>query len=111
MAVSSISATLIPYLPHSNSSPFPPKPKLSSFCSASANCSLKLRALKPSQSLTRVYAAPEALESQDTLDPPPQTLDGPGAETIEVCFSFSFNLPVFRLFFVLRNDGNLFSPE
>lgn len=88
MAVSSISATLIPSLPLPNSSPFPPsKPKLSPFFLASANCSLKIRAVKPSQSFTRVYAAPEVLESQDTVDPPPETLDGFGSEANEVCIS------------------------
>ncbi|KAH7546910.1 small ribosomal subunit protein uS10c [Ziziphus jujuba] len=85
MAVSSISATLVPSLPFPKSSPFShSNPKLSSFSLASANCSLKLRALKPSQSFTRVYAAPEVLESQDTLQPPPETLDGSGSDASEV---------------------------
>ncbi|GMN62296.1 hypothetical protein TIFTF001_031384 [Ficus carica] len=71
MAVSSVSTTLIPSLSLSNSSPFSSsKPKLSSFSLQFANCSPKLRALKPSPSSTRVYAAPEVLE------PPPETLDG-----------------------------------
>ncbi|XP_062078811.1 small ribosomal subunit protein uS10c [Humulus lupulus] len=80
MAVSSVSATLIPSLSLSNSSPSSScyKPKLSPFSLHFANCSAKLRTVKPSQSSTRVYAAPEVLE------PPPETLDESGSETLEV---------------------------
>ncbi|KAK9939813.1 hypothetical protein M0R45_016498 [Rubus argutus] len=80
MAVSSISATLIPSLPLSNSSPFPSsKPKLSSFSLPSSNSATKLRALRSSQSSTRVYAAPEVL---DSLVPPPEILEGPNSDEV-----------------------------
>ncbi|XP_060963168.1 small ribosomal subunit protein uS10c-like isoform X2 [Cannabis sativa] len=78
MAVSSVSATLIPSLSLSTSSSSSFKPKLSPFSLHFANSSAKLRTVKPSQSSTRVYAAPEVLE------PPPETLDESGAETLEV---------------------------
>ncbi|KAL5548611.1 hypothetical protein UlMin_003842 [Ulmus minor] len=79
MAVSSVSATLIPSISLSNSSPFSSsRPNLCfSFSNSAPNCSLKLRALKPSPSSTRVYAAPEVLESQDAT---PET----GSEVTEV---------------------------
>ncbi|XP_060963167.1 small ribosomal subunit protein uS10c-like isoform X1 [Cannabis sativa] len=77
MAVSSVSATLIPSLSLSTSSSSSFKPKLSPFSLHFANSSAKLRTVKPSQSSTRVYAAPEVLE------PPPETLDESGAETLE----------------------------
>ncbi|XP_048420214.1 30S ribosomal protein S10, chloroplastic [Pyrus x bretschneideri] len=76
MAVSSMSTILIPSLPLSKSSASPTsKPKLSSFSLPSANGALKLRASRPSQSSTRVHAAPEVLESPETLVPPPETLE------------------------------------
>ncbi|CAN6560520.1 unnamed protein product [Malus baccata var. baccata] len=82
MAVSSMSSILIPSLPLSNSSAFlTSKPKLSSFALPSANNALKLRASRPSQSSTRVYAAPEVLESQETLIPPPETPEVGSSET------------------------------
>lgn len=94
MAVSSMSAILIPSLPLTNSSPFPSsKLNVSSFALPSANNALKLRALRPSQSSTRVYAAPEVLESQETLVPPP--------ETLEVYFPFPFFFFFFKFSFSL----------
>ncbi|KAL0000591.1 hypothetical protein SO802_014372 [Lithocarpus litseifolius] len=83
MAVSSISATLIPSIPLPNSSPFPSKPKLSSFSFYTCKAS-KLKALKPSLPSTRVYAAPEVLESPKTLDPPLETPDESDPTTLEV---------------------------
>ncbi|KAM5584450.1 small ribosomal subunit protein uS10c [Rosa sericea] len=79
MAVSSISATLIPSLPLSNSSPFPSsKAKLASFSFPASHNATKLRALRPSQSSsTRVYAAPEVLDSPV---PPPEILEGPNSD-------------------------------
>ncbi|XP_004291556.1 PREDICTED: 30S ribosomal protein S10, chloroplastic [Fragaria vesca subsp. vesca] len=78
MAVSSISATLIPSLPLSNSSPFPSSiPKLSSFSFPASHNATKLRALRPSLSSTRVYAAPEVLDSPV---PPPEILEGPNSD-------------------------------
>ncbi|KAL6195867.1 hypothetical protein ACLB2K_031484 [Fragaria x ananassa] len=73
MAVSSISATLIPSLPLSNSS----IPKLSSFSFPASHNATKLRALRPSLSSTRVYAAPEVLDSPV---PPPEILEGPNSD-------------------------------
>ncbi|XP_068338732.1 small ribosomal subunit protein uS10c-like [Pyrus communis] len=82
MAVSSMSTILIPSLPPSKSSASPTsKPQFSSFSLPSANSALKLRALRPSQSSTRVYAAPEVLESPETLVPPPETLEVGSSET------------------------------
>lgn len=89
MAVSSISATLIPSIPLPNSSPFPSKPKLSSFSFYTCKAS-KLKALKPSLPSTRVYAAPEVLESPETLDPPLETPDESDPTTFEVCNSCPF---------------------
>ncbi|KAL6284222.1 hypothetical protein ACE6H2_015151 [Prunus campanulata] len=82
MAVSSMSAILIPSLTLTNSSPLPSsKLNVSSFAIPSANNALKLRALRPSQSSTRVYAAPEVLESQEGLVLPPETLEVGSSET------------------------------
>ncbi|XP_075669043.1 small ribosomal subunit protein uS10c-like [Castanea sativa] len=83
MAVSSISATRIPSIPLPNSSPFPSKPKLSSFSFYTCKAS-KLKVLKPSLPSTRVYAAPEVLESPETLDPPLETPDESDPTTFEV---------------------------
>ncbi|KAL6199761.1 hypothetical protein ACLB2K_029544 [Fragaria x ananassa] len=78
MAVSSISATLIPSLPLSNSSPFPSSiPKLAFFSFPASHNATKLRALRPSLSSTRVYAAPEVLDSPV---PPPEILEGPNSD-------------------------------
>ncbi|XP_040363052.1 30S ribosomal protein S10, chloroplastic isoform X2 [Rosa chinensis] len=81
MAVSSISATLIPSLPLSNSSPFPSsKAKLTSFSLPASHNVTKLPALRPSLlSSTRVYAAPEVLDSPV---PPPEILEGPNSDEI-----------------------------
>ncbi|KAM4102697.1 hypothetical protein ACJW30_06G021200 [Castanea mollissima] len=83
MAVSSISATRIPSIPLPNSSPFPSKPKLSSFSFYTCKAS-KLKPLKPSLPSTRVYAAPEVLESPETLDPPLETPDESDPTTFEM---------------------------
>ncbi|KAJ6292922.1 hypothetical protein OIU78_024993 [Salix suchowensis] len=56
MSASSFTTTLIPCLTISTSPSFP----------------------------CRVFAAPEALDSQTTLDPLPGTLDGPGSDTFQV---------------------------
>ncbi|XP_050369967.1 30S ribosomal protein S10, chloroplastic [Argentina anserina] len=78
MAVSSISATLIPSLPLSNSSPFPSsKSKFASFSIPTSHNAIKVSALRPSQSSTRVYAAPEVLDSPL---PPPEILDGSNSD-------------------------------
>ena len=115
MAVSSVSATLIHSLSLSNSSPFSSsssssssKPKLSPFSLHFANCSTKLKTVKPSQSSTRVYAAPEVLE------PPPETIDGSGFEAVEVCVSIpflvSFVIALYSLFGYWENLGNYVFP-
>ncbi|GMY30991.1 30S ribosomal protein S10, chloroplastic [Fagus crenata] len=83
MAVSSISATLIPSIPLPNSSPFPSKPNLSSFSFYTCKA-LKLKALKPPLPSTRVYAAPEVLESPETLEPPLEIPDESELTTFEV---------------------------
>ncbi|KAL7217176.1 hypothetical protein ACSBR1_028981 [Camellia fascicularis] len=79
VAVSSLSATIRPPLPSPSSSNFSAitvKPKLS-LLSLPSTASL-LKALKPSRSSTiRVFAAPEVLDSQETLD-------GPDSSTLEV---------------------------
>ncbi|GLT56971.1 hypothetical protein SLA2020_299830 [Shorea laevis] len=70
MAISSISSALIPSLTTPNSPSSVSKPKLASFSVVSSALSdLKLsNTLKPSLSPTRVFAAPEALESQEAPD-------------------------------------------
>lgn len=78
MAVSSVSSLLFPSLTISSSSSFSSKQKLSSFSSLPyAESGFKLSTLKCSQSSSRVFAAPEALEAQETLD-------GPGSGDLEV---------------------------
>ncbi|KAJ7963652.1 Ribosomal protein S10 [Quillaja saponaria] len=71
MAVSSISAALIPALLLSNFPSVYSKENFTSFSLPSANA-LKLKTSKPSLSSTRVYAnaAPEVLDSPETVDPP-----------------------------------------
>ncbi|XP_040990478.1 30S ribosomal protein S10, chloroplastic [Juglans microcarpa x Juglans regia] len=83
MAISSFSASLVPSIPLSNSSPFNSKPALSYVPFYGAK-TLKLQAFKPSLSSTRVYAAPEVLESPEALDPPPEILDGSESTSFEV---------------------------
>ncbi|GLU23904.1 hypothetical protein SLE2022_398790 [Rubroshorea leprosula] len=70
MAISSISSALIPSLTTPNSPSSVSKPKFASFSVVSSAFSdLKLsNALKPSLSPSRVFAAPEALESQEAPD-------------------------------------------
>ncbi|XP_058080842.1 small ribosomal subunit protein uS10c [Magnolia sinica] len=84
MAISSISATF-PILPLCNSNIYPkPKPSLLSFPS-------KLQVLKPSISSTssnsshfRVFSAPELLESEETVEPVPESFEGPDSVVFEV---------------------------
>ncbi|KAI4306197.1 hypothetical protein L6164_029493 [Bauhinia variegata] len=83
MAVSSISAALVPSLLLSNSSSLRSKPKFSSFYLLSTN-TLKLKSSKPLQSSTRVYAAPEVLDSPESVDPPPENPDEYDSTTIKV---------------------------
>lgn len=78
MAVSSVSSLLFPSLTISSSSSFSSKQKLSSFSSLPyAESGFKLSTIKCPQSSSRVFAAPEALEAQETLD-------GPGSGDLEV---------------------------
>ncbi|KAF5730491.1 hypothetical protein HS088_TW19G00081 [Tripterygium wilfordii] len=77
MAISSISALSPSSLLISNSSStFSSKTSISSFSFSlsfpSVNGLKHSKALQPSQSLTRVFAAPEALETQEAQDPPPE---------------------------------------
>ncbi|GKV19423.1 hypothetical protein SLEP1_g29684 [Rubroshorea leprosula] len=69
-SISSISSALIPSLTTPNSPSSVSKPKFASFSIVSSAFSdLKLsNTLKPSPSPTRVFAAPEALESQEGPD-------------------------------------------
>lgn len=85
MFASSFTTTLIPCLTISTSPSFPCKTtKLSASCFSLNNNAVKTT-LKPSSLSTgRVFAAPEALDSQTTLDPLPGTLDGPGSDTFQV---------------------------
>uniref|UniRef100_A0A6N2MME4 Uncharacterized protein n=1 Tax=Salix viminalis TaxID=40686 RepID=A0A6N2MME4_SALVM len=86
MAVNSITATLIsvPSLTTSTSLSFPCKTtKLSSF-SLNYNAFKTNTTLKPSLSTSRVFASPEALDSQTTLDPLPDTFDVPYSDTFQV---------------------------
>ncbi|XP_010270199.1 PREDICTED: 30S ribosomal protein S10, chloroplastic [Nelumbo nucifera] len=79
MAISSISANLsFPSLPNSTIST---KSKAVAF-SLPSNF-LKLQILKVTRP-SRVFAAPEVLESEETLEPPPEIIDGPNSDTIEV---------------------------
>jgi len=103
--VNSITATLtsIPSLTISTPLSFPCKTtKLSSF-SLTNNAFKTNTTLIPSLSTSRVFAAPEALDSQTTLDPLPDTLDAPYSDTLQVsiclslsrkviiCFSFNYD--------------------
>ncbi|KAL3612178.1 hypothetical protein D5086_003198 [Populus alba] len=84
--VNSITAALtsIPSLTISTPLSFPCKTtKLSSF-SLNNNAFKTNTTLIPSLSTSRVFAAPEALDSQTTLDPLPDTLDAPYSDTFQV---------------------------
>ncbi|KAI4307887.1 hypothetical protein L6164_031016 [Bauhinia variegata] len=83
MAVSSVSAGLVPSLSLSNSSSLCSKPKLTSFHLLSGN-TLELKISKPLQLSTRVYAAPEVLDSPESVDPPTVIMDDYDNTTIEV---------------------------
>ncbi|TKY57388.1 30S ribosomal protein S10 [Spatholobus suberectus] len=75
MAVYSLSAPLVPTLSLSNaSSSLCSKSNFAFFHSLFGNNS-KLRSPKPLHLSTRVYAAPEVLDSPEPIDPPPETLD------------------------------------
>uniref|UniRef100_A0A2P2JNB6 Small ribosomal subunit protein uS10c n=1 Tax=Rhizophora mucronata TaxID=61149 RepID=A0A2P2JNB6_RHIMU len=90
MAVlSSISTAIMPSLSISNSPSLTSKPAmLPPFSSFSLTCRSVdtgfVRILKASPSPRRVFAAPEVVESQDTLDPPAETLGGPDSDSFEV---------------------------
>lgn len=107
MAVSSISATLIPSIPLPNSSPFPSKTNLSSFSFYTCKA-LKLKALKPPLPSTRVYAAPEVLESPETLEPPLEIPDESELTTFEVCVSCPFCFFAYTMFGSRENVGIFF---
>ncbi|KAL3576477.1 hypothetical protein D5086_021760 [Populus alba] len=85
MSAASFTTTLIPSPTISTSPSFPCKTtKLSTSCFSFNNNVLKTT-LKPSSlSTCRVFAAPEALDSQATLDPLPDILDGPDSDTFQV---------------------------
>ncbi|KAA0048190.1 30S ribosomal protein S10 [Cucumis melo var. makuwa] len=84
MAISSLSATIIPsptlftsLSSHSSKPKFLPFP-------GSSSTALKLKPLQFSLPSTRVYAAPEVLDSSDTIEPPPEILEGSGVATLEI---------------------------
>jgi len=85
MAISSLSATIIPspslFVPLSS---LHPKPRFLPF-SGSSSTALKLKPLHFSLPSSRVYAAPEVLDSSDANEPPPEILEDSGAATLEVC--------------------------
>ncbi|KAK9151267.1 hypothetical protein Syun_009576 [Stephania yunnanensis] len=79
MATSAFSATIAPLLPLCNSSSTS-KPKFSSISThhnAPALCSLKFN------STTRVFAAPELVDSEESLELPIEAMGGPEPITIE----------------------------
>ncbi|XP_061364151.1 small ribosomal subunit protein uS10c [Gastrolobium bilobum] len=82
MAVSSISAVFVTPLSLSNPSPsLSFKPKFPFLCFLSGN-SLRLTTSKPLHSSTMVYAAPEVLDSPESVDPPLETtLDDDSEQT------------------------------
>ncbi|KAJ7960913.1 Ribosomal protein S10 [Quillaja saponaria] len=81
MAVSSISAALVPSLSPSNSSMFYCNANYSSFLLPSVN-TIKFKTSKPPPSSARVYAVPEVLDSLETIDPPLE--DDSDSTTLEV---------------------------
>ncbi|XP_057724886.1 30S ribosomal protein S10, chloroplastic [Arachis stenosperma] len=84
--VSSLSAALLPPLSLStSSSSLSSNPKFSALCFQSGN-TFKLRTSKLLHSSTRVYAAPEVLDSEEPLDVPTETLgdDESEATTFQV---------------------------
>ncbi|KAG6793608.1 hypothetical protein POTOM_002823 [Populus tomentosa] len=94
--VNSITATLtsIPSLTISTPLSFPCKTtKLSSF-SLNNNAFKTNTTLIPSLSTSRVFAAPEAFDSQTTLDPLPDTLDAPYSDTFQVSLYVSLSRKV-----------------
>ncbi|KAJ9153912.1 hypothetical protein P3X46_027300 [Hevea brasiliensis] len=91
MALSSSSTTLIPSLATSSSFSSKPTAPTKLFASSSSSLSVfsnsvnvAFSSLKLSLSTTRVFAAPETLDSEDTLDPPPETLDEPDSDTFQI---------------------------
>ncbi|XP_038899555.1 30S ribosomal protein S10, chloroplastic [Benincasa hispida] len=83
MAISSLSATIIPSPTlFSSLSSHSSKPKLLPFSGLSSTA-LKLKPLQFSLPTTRVYVAPEVLDSSDTIEPPPEILEGSGVATLE----------------------------
>ncbi|KAL1347593.1 hypothetical protein HN51_023662 [Arachis hypogaea] len=84
--VSSLSAALLPPLSLStSSSSLSSNPKFASLCFQSGN-TFKLRTPKLLHSSTRVFAAPEVLDSEEPLDVPPEILgdDESEATTFQV---------------------------
>uniref|UniRef100_A0A2P2JNA4 30S ribosomal protein S10ic n=1 Tax=Rhizophora mucronata TaxID=61149 RepID=A0A2P2JNA4_RHIMU len=113
MAVlSSISTAIMPSLSISNSPSLTSKPAmLPPFSSFSLTCRSVdtgfVRILKASPSPRRVFAAPEVVESQDTLDPPAETLGGPDSDSFEVCFYIpSFVFVSWSFAWLLRKYGD-----
>ncbi|KAF5728458.1 hypothetical protein HS088_TW21G00605 [Tripterygium wilfordii] len=96
MAIASISSALSPssFLISNSCSTFSSKTSISSFSFSlsfpSVNGLKHSKALQPSQSLTRVFAAPEALDTQEAQDPPPESdnYEVGGSETLSAS-SFS----------------------
>lgn len=86
MAVSSISSSsLVPSLSLISSSSMNSKANFSfSFFNTGTNA-FKLQSSKPLLSSTRVYAAPEVLDSPDSDEIPPPTPDDSDSTTLEVC--------------------------
>jgi small subunit ribosomal protein S10 len=82
MAVSSLSSTICPPFPVSNFSSTAPKPKLSLLSLPSSAPTLK--ALKPTRPSTfRVFAAPETLDLEETLDEETDSVESLEVEDLE----------------------------
>ncbi|GAV84817.1 Ribosomal_S10 domain-containing protein [Cephalotus follicularis] len=80
MATSSITSTILPSFTISIPSAIPSKSRFSSLSLTPSvyNNALKFKAFNSSLSFTKVFAAPE------TLNPPPETLDGAETDSLEV---------------------------
>ncbi|KAG8636968.1 30S ribosomal protein S10, chloroplastic [Manihot esculenta] len=90
MAVSSITTTLIPSLATSSSFSSKPTTPTKLFAASSSlsvisnSVNVAFSSLKLSPSIPRAFAAPETLDSQDTLDLPPEALDEPDSDTFQI---------------------------
>ncbi|KAG8636967.1 hypothetical protein MANES_15G061900v8 [Manihot esculenta] len=90
MAVSSITTTLIPSLATSSSFSSKPTTPTKLFAASSSlsvisnSVNVAFSSLKLSPSIPRAFAAPETLDSQDTLDLPPEALDEPDSDTFQM---------------------------